>query len=41
MTGVPDYIKHRHIKNCYLADQNYGKGIAKALQISLKDVNLK
>jgi catalase len=22
MSGVPDFIKHRHIKNCYLATTN-------------------
>lgn len=33
-------IKHRHINNCYQADPNYGAGVAKALGIDLKDVDL-
>lgn len=33
-------IKHRHIYNCYQADPEYGKGVAKALQISIDDVDL-
>lgn len=33
-------IKHRHINNCYQADPNYGEGVAKALGINLKDVDL-
>ncbi len=35
MTGVPDFIKHRHIKHCLQADRAYGEGVAKALNISL------
>ncbi|MFA6618289.1 MAG: catalase [Candidatus Neomarinimicrobiota bacterium] len=34
-------IKHRHIYHCYQADPEYGKGIAKALHISIDDVDLK
>lgn len=33
-------IKHRHINNCYQADPEYGKGVAKALQIDINDVDL-
>jgi catalase len=33
-------IKHRHICNCYLADPEYGKGVAKALNINIDDVDL-
>ncbi|WP_161879716.1 catalase [Alkalibacterium sp. MB6] len=33
-------IKHRHINNCYQADPEYGKGVAKALGIDLADVDL-
>ena len=28
-------IKHRHIRNCYAADPDYGAGVAKALDIDL------
>lgn len=34
-------IKHRHILNCYRADSAYGQGVAKALNIDLKTVDLK
>ncbi len=34
-------IKHRHIYHCYLADPAYGKGVAKALGIDIKTVDLK
>lgn len=37
MAGVPDLIKIRHIGNCYKADPAYGKGVAKALRIPIKD----
>ena len=33
-------IKHRHIRNCYAADPEYGAGVAKALGIDLDTVNL-
>ena len=33
-------IKHRHICHCYLADPDYGKGVADALKISLDAVDL-
>ncbi len=34
-------IKHRWINHCYQADPAYGEGVAKALGIDLKDVDLK
>ncbi|RVU54505.1 catalase [Anaerosphaera multitolerans] len=33
-------IKHRHIVNCYQADPEYGKGVAKALGIDIESVDL-
>ena len=33
-------IKHRWINHCYQADPAYGEGVAKALKIDLKDVDL-
>ena len=33
-------IKHRHIYHCYMADPEYGKGVAKAMNISIDDVDL-
>ena len=33
-------IKHRHINHCYMADPEYGQGVAEALGISLADVDL-
>ncbi len=33
-------IKHRHIYNCYQADPQYGAGVAKAMNISIDDVDL-
>lgn len=35
MDDIPDMIKIRHIKNCLKADENYGKGVARALGIDL------
>ncbi len=35
MGDIPDMIKIRHIKNCLKADENYGKGVARALGIDL------
>ena len=35
MEGVPEFIKIKHIKNCYMADKAYGEGIAKAMNISI------
>ena len=33
-------IKHRHINNCYQADPEYGKGVARAMKIDINDVDL-
>ncbi len=33
-------IKHRYINHCYQADPKYGEGVAKALKISIDDVDL-
>ena len=33
-------IKHRHIANCYKADEDYGKRLAEALNINIHDVDL-
>lgn len=31
MEGTTDEVKHRHIRHCYQADPDYGKGVAEAL----------
>lgn len=36
MADAPDFIKLRHIKNCYLADPDYGKGVASAVGLPLE-----
>ena len=41
MGDAPKEIKVRHIKNCLQADEAYGKGISKALEISMSDVKFK
>lgn len=33
-------IKHRYIRNFYLTDPAYGKGVAEALGIDIESVNL-
>lgn len=33
-------IKHRHIYHCYMADPDYGKGVAEAMNIDIEDVDL-
>ena len=38
MGDAPKEIKIRHIKNCLQADEAYGNGISKALEISMSDV---
>ena len=38
MGDAPKEIKVRHIKNCLQADEAYGNGISKALEISMSDV---
>ncbi len=39
MGDAPVHIKIRHISNCLKADNTYGEGIAKAVGISMEDVN--
>jgi catalase len=36
MGDAEQFIKERHIENCYKADPNYGKGVAKALGLKIK-----
>ena len=38
MGDIPEEIKLRHIRNCMKADENYGKGVAKALNIPLEKI---
>lgn len=37
MGDAYDFIKYRHIRNCYACDPEYGEGVAKALGLSVKD----
>ncbi len=41
MGDAPEMIKIRHIGNCYKADKEYGKGVAKALKITFKKAGIK
>ena len=38
MGDAPKDIKVRHIGNCMKADPAYGQGVAKAMDISLDDI---
>ncbi|WP_330949404.1 catalase [Virgibacillus sp. MG-45] len=38
MEGVEKHIKLRHIDHCYKADPAYGEGVAKAMNISLSEI---
>ncbi|HLR67301.1 catalase [Virgibacillus alimentarius] len=38
MEGVEKHIKIRHIEHCYKADPAYGEGVAKALGITMSEV---
>ena len=40
MDGVTEDIKVRHIRHCYKADPEYGKGVAKALNIDINNIDL-
>ncbi|HHB0443135.1 TPA: catalase [Staphylococcus aureus] len=40
MEGVTDDVKRRHIRHCYKADPEYGKGVAKALGIDINSIDL-
>jgi catalase len=33
------FIQIRHIRNCYKADPEYGEGVAKALGLTMEEVN--
>ena len=37
MGDALDFIKYRHIRNCYTCDPAYGEGVAKALGMSVAD----
>ncbi|WP_066565856.1 catalase [Snodgrassella sp. CFCC 13594] len=37
MGDAPDFIKYRHIRNCFACDPAYGIGVAKALGLSVDD----
>lgn len=39
MEGVPEFIKIRHINNSYKADPEYGKGLAKAMNIDMSKIS--
>ena len=34
---TPDFIKYRHIRNCYWCDPAYGEGVAKAIGLTVED----
>ncbi|MCC7525985.1 MAG: hypothetical protein IT250_14250, partial [Chitinophagaceae bacterium] len=36
--GAQKFIQIRHIRNCSKADPAYGEGVAKALGITMKEV---
>jgi len=36
--GAQQFIQIRHIRNCYKADPDYGRGVAKALGLSMEIV---
>ena len=36
--GAERFIQERHVVNCYKADPNYGKGVANALNIDIKNI---
>ena len=40
MDGVSKDVKVRHIRHCYKADPEYGKGVAKALGIDINQIDL-
>ncbi|MEO3883343.1 catalase-related domain-containing protein, partial [Acinetobacter baumannii] len=37
MGDALDFIKYRHIRNCYACDPAYGQGVAKALGMTVAD----
>ncbi|NLU37219.1 MAG: catalase [Clostridiales bacterium] len=40
MQGTTELVQKRHIRHCYLADPAYGEGVAKALGIEIKSVDM-
>jgi catalase len=40
MQGTTLLVQKRHIRHCYLADPAYGEGVAKALKVDIKDVDM-
>lgn len=40
MEGTTVLVKKRHIRHCFLADEEYGKGVAKALGIDISSVDM-
>ncbi|PTJ01367.1 catalase [Staphylococcus simulans] len=40
MEGVTLEVKERHIRHCYKADPEYGKGVAKAMGIDINSIDL-
>ena len=40
MGDAEDFIKERHIKNCYKADPKYGEGVAKAMGMDISKIDL-
>lgn len=40
MGDAEQFIKERHIKNCYKADPAYGEGVAKAMNIDISKIDL-
>ncbi len=40
MQGTTLLVQKRHIRHCYLADPAYGEGVAKALGVNIKDVDM-
>ncbi len=37
MDGAALFIKQRHVRNCFFADPDYGRGVAEALGISFDE----
>ncbi len=37
MDGATDLVKYRHIRHCFKADQAYGQGVAKAMNLTVED----
>ncbi|WP_019673245.1 catalase [Psychrobacter lutiphocae] len=37
IASAPDFIKYRHIRNCYWCDPAYGEGVATAMGLTVED----